>query len=134
MIEHKDKIEYLAYEVKNFIFMNSCFVFNTIFIFKLQRYEAYADRLQRHFQQLRLDRPFVKIDNDVQQHPSFIGPIEALSGVHNTPHQILPIRSTPIIGYKKTLPSTNITMTNPNRYSYMMAVNTHPVLMKEHRL
>jgi hypothetical protein len=25
-------------------------------------------------------------------------------------------------------------MTNPNRYSYMMAVNTHPVAMKEHRL
>jgi len=114
--------------------------FNTIFIFKLQRYEAYADRLRRSFQQLRLDRSFVKIDNDVQQHPSFIGPIEALSGVHNTQqqtfpeHQILPTRSTPTIGYKKTLQSTNITMTNPNRYSYMMAVNTHPVLMKEHRL
>jgi len=116
------------------------FFFSTIFIFKLQRYEAYGDRLRRHLQRLQLDRSLVKIDNDVQQRHSFIGPIEALSGVHNTQqqtfsqHQILPTRSTATIGYKKTSQSTNITMTNPNRYSYMMAVNTHPVLMKEHRL
>jgi hypothetical protein len=119
--------------------MNSVFLIQ-FFIFKLQRYEAYADRLRRHFQQLQLDRSFIKIDNDEQQRHSFIGPIEALSGVQNTQqqtfpqHQILPTRSTPTIGYKKTSQSTNISMTNPNRYSYMMAVNTHPVLMKEHRL
>jgi len=118
IIENKDKIEYLQYE--------------------LQRYEAYADRLRRHFQQLQLDRSVIKTDINEQQHHSFIGPIEALSGVHNTQqqifphHQILPLRST--VAYKKTLHNPNVTITNPNRYSYMMAVNTHPVVMKEHRL
>ena len=106
----------------------------------MQRYEAYADRLRRHFQQLQLDRSFLQTDHDSQQQHSFVGPIEALSGVHNTQqqtfplHQILPSRSTSTIAYKKTSQSSNISMTNPNRYSYMMAVNTHPVAMKEHRL
>jgi hypothetical protein len=90
--------------------------------FKLQRYEAYADRLRRHFQQLQLDRSLIKsnnnesqLDND-QQHHSFVGPIEALSGVHNTPqqsfpqHQILPARSTSIVAYKKASQSSNITI------------------------
>ena len=111
--------------------------------FKLQRYEIYADRLRRHFQQCQLDYSFLKTNtnqqNDQQQH-SFIGPIEAFSGVHHTQqqnfpqHQILPTRATSTVAYKKTSSSPNITTTNPNRYSYMMAVNAHPVIMKEHRL
>ncbi len=57
--------------------------------FKLQRYEAYADRLRRHFQQLQLDRSFIQIENnEQQQHHSFKRPIEALSCVHNTQQQI----------------------------------------------
>jgi len=114
------------------------------FFLKLQRYEAYADRLRRHFQQLQLHTSCIKVDNNEQQQQqqqrSFIGPLEAVSGVHNTQHQtfpqhqILPTRPTATIGYKKTSQFSNITMTNPNRYSYMMAVNTHPVVMKEHRL
>jgi hypothetical protein len=77
---------------------------------------------------------------DQQQHHSFIGPIEALSGLHTqhlsyAQHQILPARSASSMGYKKTFQSANpTTMVNANRYSYMMAVNTHPVAMKEHRL
>jgi len=106
IIENKDKIEYLQYE--------------------LQRYEAYADRLRRHFQQLQLDRSPLKINsNDHQQHHSFIGPIEAFSGVNN-PQQ------SSTVSYKKSSQSANISL--PNRYSYMMAVNTHPLPMKEHRL
>ncbi|CAF1218492.1 unnamed protein product [Rotaria magnacalcarata] len=127
MIEHKDKIDYLEYELK--------------------RYEAYADRLRRHFQQLQLDYSLLKPNNNEQQDQEqqeqqhgFVGPIEAFSGVHNTQqqtfphHQILPTRPTSTVAYKKASQSPNITMTNPNRYSYMMAVNTHPVAMKEHRL
>lgn len=110
---------------------------------QLQRYETYADRLRRHFQQLQLDCSFLNKNNNEQQdkeEPNFVGPIEALSGVHNTQqqsfpqHQILPTRATSTVTYKKTSQSPNISMTNPNRYSYMMAVNTHPVAMKEHRL
>ncbi|CAF3634000.1 unnamed protein product [Rotaria sordida] len=122
-MEHKDKFEYLEYELK--------------------RYEAYADRLRRHFQQLQLDYSYLKTNTneqqDSQQH-NFIGPIEALSGVHNTQqqtfpqHQILPTRTTSTVAYKKVSQSPNINLTNSNRYSYMMAVNTHPVAMKEHRL
>jgi len=105
IIENKDKIEYLQYE--------------------LQRYEAYADRLRRHFQQLQLDRSPLKINsNDHQQH-SFIEPIEAFSGV-NTPQQ------SSTVSYKKSSQSANISLNN--RYSYLMAVNTHPLPMKEHRL
>ena len=108
--------------------------------FQLQRYEAYGDRLQRHFQQLQLDHPYLKTDQHGNR--SFIGPLEAISGVNNslTPnsnsHQLLPGRTNhnTSIGYKKTSQSPTLTMTNPNRYSYMMAVNTHPVPMKEHRL
>jgi len=110
----------------------------------LQRYEAYADRLRRHFQLLQLDRSYFKLDSqDSQQQPqqqqSFVGPIEALSGVHNVQqqtfpqHQIIPSRTTTVT-YKRNAQSSNLTITNPNRYSYMMAVNTHPVPMKEHRL
>ncbi|CAF4954075.1 unnamed protein product, partial [Rotaria socialis] len=47
MIEHKDKIDYLEYELK--------------------RYEAYADRLRRHFQQLQLDYSLLKPNNNEQQ-------------------------------------------------------------------
>ena len=114
---------------------------------QLQRYEAYADRLQRHFQQLQSDHPSLrplhheqKSNHEPPNH-SFVGPLEAVSGVHNTsqpsytPHQILPARSTSTtVAFKKTSQSPTLTMTNPNRYSYMMAVNTHPVAMKEHRL
>lgn len=64
-----------------------------------------------------------------------------MSGVQNSsqPNQfqhstILSNRSATTIGYKKTAQSPTITMTNPNRYSYMMAVNTHPLPMKEQRL
>ncbi len=51
--------------------------------------------------------------------------MEAVSGV-NTPHQ------SPSVSYKKSSQSANIALAN--RYSYMMAVNTHPVPMKEHQL
>ncbi|CAF3605423.1 unnamed protein product [Adineta steineri] len=109
MIENKDKIDYLQYE--------------------LQRYEAYADRLGRHFQQLQIDHSSLKPNiTEHQQHHSFIGPIEAFSGV-NTPQQ-----PTASASYKKSSQSANITLANANRYSYMMAVNTHPVAIKEHRL
>ncbi|CAF1319228.1 unnamed protein product [Adineta steineri] len=109
MIENKDKIDYLQYE--------------------LQRYEAYADRLGRHFQQLQIDHSSLKPNiTEHQQHHSFIGPIEAFSGV-NTPQQ-----PTASASYKKSSQLANITLANANRYSYMMAVNTHPVAIKEHRL
>jgi hypothetical protein len=95
----------------------------------LQRYEAYADRLRRHFQQLQIDRPSSKINStEHQQHHSFIGPIEALSGVNTTPQQ------TSSVSYKKSSQSAHIALANANRYSYMMAVNTHPLTMKEQRL
>lgn len=113
----------------------------------MQRYETYADRLQRHFQQLQVNHPALKsvhhdpsINHEHGNH-SFIGPLEAVSGVQNSSQPIhsqnpliLANRSAPTIGYKKTSQSPTVTMTNPNRYSYMMAVNTHPVVMKEHRL
>ncbi len=92
----------------------------------MQRYEAYADRLRRHFQQLQLDRSPLKIHpNDQQQRHSFIGPLEAFSD-GNTPEQ------SATVSYKKSSQSANISLAN--RYSYMMAVNTHPLTMKEHRL
>jgi hypothetical protein len=62
-----------------------------------------------------------------QQHHSFIGPIEAFSGVN------LP-QPTASVSYKKSSQTANIALANANRYSYMMAVNTHPVSIKEHRL
>ncbi len=93
---------------------------------------------------MQLDHSVLKTNHheqqDQPQQHNFTGPIEAFSGVHNTQHQtfpqhqILPMRSTSNMPYKKTSQLSNITMTNPNRYSYMMAVNTHPVIMKEHRL
>lgn len=88
-----------------------------------------------------MDRSLIKPDrDDSQNHPNVVGPIESVSGTQNTHqqtfphHQILPSRSTTSNAYKKTLQSSTITISNPNRYSYMMAVNTHPVAMKEHRL
>jgi hypothetical protein len=81
---------------------------------------------------LQLDRSSIKLGNNEQQqqvpphHHSFIGPIEAFSGV-NSPQQAS-------VSYKKSSQTANIAMANANRYSYMMAVNTHPVAMKEHRL
>jgi hypothetical protein len=137
MMGNKDKIEYFQYEVYNSF--SWCFV-NYFLSFQLQRYESYADRLRRHFQQLQLDHSLLKTNTNQQQDHSTTGPIEALSGVHNTSqqsfpqHQIFPTRSTSTITYKKITQSPNLTITNPNRYSYMMAVNTHPVAMKEHRL
>ncbi|CAF4693128.1 unnamed protein product [Rotaria sp. Silwood1] len=107
-IENKDKVEYLQYE--------------------LQRYETYADRLRRHFEQLQLDHSSLNLNiNENQQHHSFIGPIESLSGVNN-PQQ------SSSVSYKKSSQSANIALVNANRYSYMMAVNTNPLTMKEHRL
>lgn len=84
----------------------------------------------------------IKIDrDDSNNQPNVVGPIESLSGTQNphqqkfTQHQILPARSNVNNAYKKSSQtSTTITISNPNRYSYMMAVNTHPVAMKEHRL
>ncbi|CAF3982460.1 unnamed protein product [Rotaria sordida] len=108
-IENKDKIEYLQYE--------------------LERYEAYGDRLRRHFQQLQLDHSSLNMNiNENQQHHSFIGPIEPLSGV-NTPQQL-----SSSVTYKKSSQSANIALINANRYSYMMAVNTNPLTIKERRL
>ncbi|UJR13665.1 hypothetical protein I4U23_000677 [Adineta vaga] len=108
MIENKDKIDYLQYE--------------------LQRYEAYADRLRRHFQQLQIDHTSLQNNHhEHQQHHSFIGPIEAFSGLNSS-------QQPTSVSYKKNTQSANITLANANRYSYMMAVNTHPVTIKEHRL
>ena len=79
--------------------------------------------------------------NHSQDSSNHSGPIEALSGIHNIQqqsfpqHQLIPIRSTlSSVAFKKTPQSPNLTITNPNRYSYMMAVNTHPVTMNEHQL
>ncbi|UJR33578.1 hypothetical protein I4U23_021015 [Adineta vaga] len=123
MIENKTRKEYFEYELK--------------------RYETYADRLRRHFQQLQLDLSCLKPmnSNHSQDSSNHSGPIEALSGIHNIQqqsfpqHQLIPIRSTlSSVAFKKTPQSPNLTITNPNRYSYMMAVNTHPVTMNEHQL
>ncbi|CAM4809033.1 unnamed protein product [Rotaria magnacalcarata] len=95
--------------------------------YELQRYEGYADRLRRHFQQLRVDHSSGKINiNEHRYHHSFIGPIEPLSDVS------APEQST--ASYKKNSQSANITLVNANRYSYMMAVNTNPLTMNEHRI
>jgi hypothetical protein len=104
----------------------------------LQRYEAYADRLRRHFQQLQLDRSSIKLNHNEQQQQqqqqqqqsnqnhSFIGPIEALATVNSS--------QPASVTYKKASQTAHIAVANANRYSYMMAVNTHPVAIKEHRL
>ena len=75
---------------------------------------------------MQLDRSPLKLpSNEQQQHHSFIGPIEAFSD-STTPSQLSTVT------YKKSSQSANVSLAN--RYSYMMAVNTHPVPMKEHRL
>ena len=83
--------------------------------------------MRRHFQQLQLDRSPLKLNNnnEHQQHHSFIGPIESFSDGNSPPQS-----ST--VSYKKGSQSANISLAN--RYSYLMAVNTHPLPMKEHRL
>ena len=151
LMENKDKIEYFEYEVNdslNAVGRSSLRLFSfSLSRFQLQRYEAYADRLQRHFQQIQVNHPSLKSvhhDPSTNHEPgnhSFSGPLEAVSGVqnssqptHSQPPPLLSNRSATTIGYKKTSQSSTITMSNPNRYSYMMAVNTHPVVMKEHRL
>ncbi|CAF0885842.1 unnamed protein product [Adineta steineri] len=114
LIENKAKIEYYEYELK--------------------RYEVYADRLRRHFQQLQLDPSCFKTNSNHQHDQHLTTPMESLSGVSDAQHHILSTRSTSTVAYKKVSQSPNLTITNPNRYSYMMAVNTHPVTMNEHRL
>ncbi|CAF1103228.1 unnamed protein product [Adineta ricciae] len=122
MIENKARMDYYHYELK--------------------RYEAYADRLRRHFQQLQLDPSCMKppSPNHALDSSNYSGPIEAFSGVHNihqqtfSSHQLIPTRTSSSVAYKKNGQSANLTITNPNRYSYMMAVNTHPVTMSEHQL
>lgn len=94
-----------------------------------------------------MDHPYLKTSTNEsnvkseQGNQGYVGPLEAISGVHNNSpqtsvtRQISPNRGqNTSIGYKKTSQSPTLTMANPNRYSYMMAVNTHPVPMKEHRL
>ncbi|CAF3408850.1 unnamed protein product [Rotaria socialis] len=106
-IGNKNKLHYLQYE--------------------LQRYEGYADRLRRHFEQLQIDHSSGKINiNEHRYHHSFIGATEPLSDV-STPEQSS-------ASYKKKSQSPNVTLVNANRYSYMMAVNTNPLTMKEHRI
>ena len=82
--------------------------------------------MRRHFQQFPPERTVLKTQNPDQQHHSFLGPIEALSSV-NSPQQAS-------VSYKKASQTATIALANANRYSYMMAVNTHPVAIKEHRL
>ncbi|CAF5018697.1 unnamed protein product, partial [Rotaria socialis] len=64
--------------------------------------------------------------NEHRYHHSFIGATEPLSDV-STPEQSS-------ASYKKKSQSPNVTLVNANRYSYMMAVNTNPLTMKEHRI
>jgi len=60
------------------------------------------------------------------QNHSFVGPLDVDSqGISSPP-------ASSSVSYKKNSQTANINLAN--RYSYMMAVNTHPVPMKEHRL
>ncbi len=67
----------------------------------------------------------INANEQQQQHHSFIGPIESFSDEN-------PSQQSSTVSYKRSSPSANISLVN--RYSYMMAVNTHPLPMKEHRL
>lgn len=110
MIENKDKIIYFQYE--------------------LQRYETYADRLRRHFHQLQLDRNSIKISSnpdDENHSPKPFVPLESFSGALNHCQNAL-------VSYKKSSQTAQISLVNANRYSYLMAVNSQPVTIKEQRL